>query len=163
MCLSTTCDYEGGASALTPVKAALPVRLKRAGAEVALMTGAELLGLFLSPFTFGLTGMVTSLGNAIYMGARDMDGGRYGLGRWLGGTRLVDAETGKPATNKQALLRNSYLILGWTGAILPDPIGTLFFGLVGLMMLLDLGMTVVDPEGRRLGDHLARTKVASDE
>lgn len=163
VCLNTQCDYEGGATALAPVKAPLPVRMKRAGAEVLAMGFVEGTGLLLVPFTLGLSSMLASLLNALYMGAKDMDGGRYGMGRWFGGTRLVDAETGKPATNKQALLRNSYLILGWAGAILPDPIGTLFFGLVGLMMMLDLGMAVMDPEGRRLGDHLARTKVAADD
>jgi len=160
VCQNTTCDYRGDEkNALELPKAELPRRLGGAGLEFFILTVIELIGMSLSPFTALISGMLASLFNAVYMAVKDIDAGKYSIGKRVGSTRVVDSASGAPASTKQAILRNAPYIACWTVAILPDPFGSFGFMAVFLFILVDLGLIVADPLGRRLGDRLAKTQV----
>ncbi len=160
VCQNTTCDYRGEEkTALELPKANMQRRLGGAGLEFFILTVIEVIGIALSPFTAFISGMLASLFNAIYMTVKDIDAGKYSIGKRVGKTRIVDALSGAPASTKQAILRNSPYIACWALAILPDPFGTFGFMAVFLFILVDLGLIVADPAGRRLGDRIAKTQV----
>lgn len=164
VCQNTTCDYRGSAeTALELPKADMQRRLGGAGLEFFVMTLIEVVGIALSPVTAFISGMVASMINAIYMGVKDLDGGKYSIGKRTGQTQVVDTVSGRRASTRQAILRNAPYIAAWTIAVLPDPFGSFGFIAVFLFILVDLGLIIADPQGRRLGDRIAKTQVVAKE
>lgn len=137
-------------------------RAKAAAVEAAAFGMLELIGLLASPVTLGGAGVVTSILAMTYAAIRDLDDGRYRIVPRLGGARVVDVETGRPATGSQAVQRNLPLVLAWSIAVLPDPLGLLGWMAVGFLLALDVMLVLVRRDRRRLGDLLAGTAVVSD-
>lgn len=128
-------------------------RLLASGPELLVLLGLEIAS---APFV--PVGIAVSLAIALWFSVRDLVGGAMHPGRRIVGVRLVDAETGRVPTTRQALLRNVPYIVGWLVAAVPgfEVAGWAFLALSGA---LDLGLVLADPLGRRLGDRLAGTKV----
>ena len=145
-------------TALELPKADLARRLGGSALEFLTFFVLVIIGILLSPFTAFISGILSSLFAATYMAIKDMGGGRFSIGKRIARVRLVDVRTGELATTGQALLRNSYYIAGWIMAVLPDPFGLLGVGLVSLCIVADLLMIVASPNGRRIGDLLAKTQ-----
>ena len=160
VCQNTTCDYRGDEKKqLDLPKADMQRRLGGAGLEFFILTVIEVICIALSPFTAFVSGALASLFNAVYMAVKDLDSGKYSIGKRVGSTQVIDTETGGAASTKQAILRNAPYIACWTLAILPDPFGSFGFMAVFLFILVDLGLIIADPQGRRLGDRIAKTQV----
>lgn len=140
-------------------RAPLGRRAGAAGLEMGVLLGLDLIGLLLAPFTFTIAGMITGLVGAGYTAVRDLEQGRFSLGKHIAHLRVVDQVTLQPASNKQGLIRNSYFVAFWLLAALPDLIGWVGWVLMILAAFLDLAMAAADPKGRRLGDRLAGTQV----
>lgn len=138
-------------------------RARRLAVEAGAFAALELLGLLLSPLTIGSAGVLTSLLGMLYAGARDVQGGRFRLVPRAPGTRVVDLETGAAPSDGQAILRNLPLVLAWSLAALPDPLGLLGWLAVGFVLALDGALVVLRDDGRRLGDLWAGTAVVRDE
>ncbi|MCB9781048.1 MAG: RDD family protein [Alphaproteobacteria bacterium] len=139
-----------------------PARARAFAGELGLFVALEVVGLLATPITFGAAGMITSLLATAYVSLRDVDGGRYRLGKRASGVRVVDAITGEAATNEQAILRNLPLALAWGLAILPDPVGLLGWAAVGFLLVLEGVLALARDDGRRLGDLVAGTIVVRD-
>jgi len=139
-------------------KADLARRFGGSGLELVTFFLLEMLGVLLSPFTLTISGMVTGLLAALYMSVKDLRGGGLSVGKQIARVALVDVHTGRLATTKQALLRNSYFIVGWLFAVLPDPFGMVGWALVLGGVLIDTLMIIADPRGRRIGDRIAGTQ-----
>jgi uncharacterized RDD family membrane protein YckC len=93
---------------------------------------------------------------------RDVRSGLFSLGKRVAHMRVVQIGSGLPATNRQAVLRNSYylvLVILMAFPLLPVDLGvaSLFYSCV----VIDVLMIVATRSGRRLGDLLARTQVVS--
>ena len=139
-----------------------PSQLERGAgalAEGVAFGALELLGLVVSPLTLGASGMITSLIALVYTASRDLEGGRYRLIPRTVGSRVIDVETGAPATRQQALRRNLPMVLAWALAVLPDPVGLLGWAALGFVLAVDAMLVLVRRDGRRLGDLLAGTAV----
>jgi uncharacterized RDD family membrane protein YckC len=152
----------GGDMAMVP-RPPLARRLGGSALELGTLVAVEMVGSLLMGFTFGVSGVVSSLIAAIYMGVKDLDGGRYSFGKRAVGTRVVDATTLQRATPGKAFLRNLPWVLFWTLAIVPVIGDFIGWTLLALMAIIDLGMIVATPTGRRLGDLLANTQVVPEE
>ena len=140
----------------------LDERARGAALEGAALVGLEVVGLLASPVTIGVAGMVTSLLAMAYAAVRDLDGGRYRIVPRAAGSRVVDAQTGQDATGAQALRRNLPLVLAWSLAVLPDPLGLLGWMAVGFLLAVDAALVLARPDRRRLGDLWAGTIVVQD-
>lgn len=96
---------------------------------------------------------------ALFIAMRDVSSGRYSIAKRIGNMRVVQFGTGLAATNRQAVLRNSYYVTLATLMALPIVLDTLaatfFYGLV----VIDTLMIVGSSDGRRLGDLIAGTQV----
>lgn len=128
-------------------------RLLASGPELLLLLGIEVAAAPFLPIGVGV-----SLAIALWFTVRDLVGGALNPGKRIAEVRLVDAETGRVPTTRQAILRNLPYILGWLVAAIPgfEVVGWAFLAMAGA---LDLGMVLADPLGRRLGDRIAGTKV----
>lgn len=128
-------------------------RLLASGPELLLLLGLEVAA---APFV--PVGIGVSLAIALWFSVRDLVGGALNPGKRIAGVRLVDAETGRVPSHRQAVLRNLPYILGWLVAAVPgfEVVGWAFLAAAGF---LDLGLVLADPLGRRLGDRIAGTKV----
>ena len=162
VCLNLACD--GDESALSsPEETALAKRSGRirrlggTGAEFGALFALEVLGTLISAVVPFIPGMLTSIIAAVYMGVRDLEDGRYSLGRRLSGSRVVDATTGAAITKKQAFLRNSYIVVAWTLAIFPAPLGWAGWLALGSAIVVDALLVALT--GQRLGDRLANTRI----
>lgn len=133
-------------------------RLGEGGLEMAPLLLIELVGLLLAPVTLTLSSVASSLLAATYMGIKDLWGGKWSPARRVGRSELVDHSTGRAITRPQALLRNSPYVAAWLLAALPDPLGWVGLLAVGALLGIDLCMVLLDPQGRRLGDRIARTR-----
>lgn len=152
-------------AALEPVAAPvqpLSERARGAALEGAALVGLEVIGLLTSPVTLGVAGMITSLLAMAYAAARDLDGGRYRIVARPAGSRVVDVETGQDATGAQAFRRNLPLVLAWSLAVLPDPVGLLGWMAVGFLLAVDAALVWTRPDRRRLGDLWAGTVVVQE-
>lgn len=168
-CIVPECPHRASAlaSAYPPARSTLPApplpsavgratparRLLASGPEFLILLGLEIISAIVVP-----VGVVISSLIAIYATIRDIGGGRFHVGKRLACVRVVDAETGLVPTHGQAILRNAPYILGWLIALIPG-LEFVGWGLLLLSALVDLGLVLADPLGRRLGDRLARTKV----
>ncbi len=134
-------------------------RLGASGVELLALCTLELLGTLLGPATLFGAGVLSSLIAAAFWGLRDLGAGAASPGKQLLGLTLVDARTGAPATPVQALQRNGAMVAAWLLAALPGPLGW-----VGALAVLGLALVegasaLLDPEGRRLGDRIAGTRL----
>lgn len=146
--------------ALAPV-AGRAARLGASGVELLCLTVLELVGLALGPATFFGAGVLTSLVAAAFWALRDLGAGAASPGKQLVGLALVDANTGAPATAGQALQRNGAMVFAWLLAALPGPLGWLGALAVLGVAAVEAGSALLDPEGRRLGDRIAGTRLVA--
>ncbi len=119
--------------------------------------------IFLNAFTagIGLLGLLP-LFFLILIVLRDFNQGAFSIVRRTSLTRVADLQTGQPASNSQAIVRNSYyLVLLFLLPFLPwlDFLIALVFT---LFLVLDCTMIVAGRQGRRLGDILAGTQVVEE-
>jgi hypothetical protein len=128
-------------------------RLLAAGPEFLILMGLEIVSAIFVPVGVAISSFI-----ALYVATRDISGGRFHVGKRLARVRVVDAATGLVPTHGQAVLRNAPYILGWLIAVIPG-LELVGWGLLLLSALVDVGLVLADPLGRRLGDRLARTKV----
>lgn len=149
----------GGQPPAPPETAPLHRRFGEGGIDFLALFALDVAGAVLAPLTLTASGVLPALVGAAYWSVRDLEGGRYSVGKRLTGLELVDAQTGKPATPQQALIRNSMYIVGWLLAAVPDPLGILGWFVLGLAVLVDVVLVVGHPSRRRLGDVLAQTEV----
>lgn len=136
-------------------------RLGASGVELLCLTVLEVVGVVLGPATFFGAGVLTSLVAAAFWALRDLGAGAASPGKQLVGLTLVDATTGAPATAGQALQRNGAMIAAWLLAALPGPLGWLGALAVLGVAAVEAGSALVDPEGRRLGDRIAGTRLVA--
>ncbi len=141
----------------------LPRRLGGSALELSTLVVLEIIGTLLMGVTFGVSGAITSLLAALYMGVKDLGGGRYSFGKRAVGTRVVDATTLQRASAGKCFLRNLPWVLFWALAVVPVIGDFVGWSLLGVMALLDVGLIVAPPTGRRLGDLLAGTQVVAEE
>ncbi|MEC7947995.1 MAG: RDD family protein [Myxococcota bacterium] len=130
-------------------------RLLASGPEALLLLGVELASAPFVPLGIG-----ASLVIALWFCVRDLVGGAWNPGKRLAQVRLVDASTGRVPGSRQAILRNLPYVLGMLLGAVPG-IEIAGWSALAMMALLDLGMVLIDPLGRRLGDRLAGTKVVA--
>lgn len=84
------------------------------------------------------------------------DTGGASVGKRLMGLRVRDAQTLKPATVRQSLLRNAGHVL------LRLAYGSIVFAPIALLWdMAEAGMSLARPDGRRIGDIVAGTHVTS--
>lgn len=149
-------DDRLGVTALVPAPGL--ARMGASGTELVVLGVMELAATLLGPLTlFGaplLAGLVTGL----FWALRDVDGGRFSPGKRLTGLMVVDAATGAPASPLQSLQRNGALVAAMLLAAVPGPFGWLGALCVVGIAVVEAVSAMVDPEGRRLGDHLAGTR-----
>lgn len=142
-------------------KASTSRRLFGSGIEYAIYGLLAIVIMVLNSLSIGLLGPVSLVLLALIV-ARDCNAGAFSIGKRVSGMRVVQWRTGLPASNAQALLRNSnYLVL----MVLDTVLGWLsllwtfcFFTFIAL----DLAMILANPRGRRLGDFLAGTQVIGE-
>lgn len=122
---------------------------------------AYLAGVWVIAFVDFITAGLIGLTSLVLIGLivlRDCNAGKFSIAKRVSSMRVVDWRTGQPATNTQALLRNSYYLALLTVSLLPisdlvtSPIFTFF-------VAVDVLMILANPKGRRLGDHIAGTQV----
>jgi uncharacterized RDD family membrane protein YckC len=141
-----------------PLKPSSSRRLLSSG--IAYITYAILIGFLttLDTFTansFGPLGLFLLM---LMIVLRDLNQGAFSIARRTSLTKLVDEQTGRPASNSQVIVRNSYyLLLLLLLAFLP--MSDCLIALILLFLVLDCVMIVAGPRGRRLGDILAGTQV----
>ena len=153
----------GGGALVQVPRPPLARRLGGSALELLTLLGIEVLGTVLAPFTWGITGALTSLVDAAYMSLKDMGAGRYSFGKRAVSVRVVDVTTLERASNLKCFLRNLPYVIAWAIAILPllgDIVG---WSAMGLLVLVDLGMILATPGGRRVGDYIAGTQVVAEE
>jgi uncharacterized RDD family membrane protein YckC len=138
-------------------------RLGGSALEFLTMLGIEVLGTVLAPFTWGITGALTSLLVATYVGLKDLGAGRYSFGKRAVSVRIVDVVTLDRANNLKCFLRNLPYVVAWAVAILPVVGDIVGWSALGLLVLVDIGLILATPSGRRLGDYLAGTQVVPEE
>jgi len=151
----------GRTRTLAPQRIELPKatthrRLLGSGIEFgAYVTGAWVIAVL--DFITGLMGLLCLVLFGLIV-LRDCNAGLFSIAKRIGSMRVVHSQTGLPASNAQALLRNSYYLALLLIAILPlvdlatSPMFTLF-------VFVDMVMIIANPKGRRIGDFLAGTQV----
>jgi uncharacterized RDD family membrane protein YckC len=90
---------------------------------------------------------------------RDCNAGALSIAKRISRMRVVNLRNGQPASNSQALSRNSYYLgLLLLMMVLPwfSPLWSFVFT---SFVALDVLMILANPQGRRLGDMLAGTQV----
>jgi uncharacterized RDD family membrane protein YckC len=122
--------------ATSPYGKASPFRRSAAAA-------IDLLLVFATAALYARLGAWAVVAGAVYLMLRDGIQGRS-VGKWIFGLRVVSLETGRPTRLGKSALRNVLLVV-------PPPI------LAGAV--LESHTALVDPQGLRLGDRLARTQV----
>ncbi len=152
-----------GADVVVAPRPPLARRLGGSALEGVTLVVVEIIGVLAMSFTLGISGALTSLLAAIYMGVKDLDGGRFSFGKRAVGTRVVDATTLQRASNAKCFLRNLPWVLFWALAIVPVIGDFIGWSLLGLMAMIDVGLIIATPTGRRLGDFLAGTQVVPEE
>jgi uncharacterized RDD family membrane protein YckC len=120
----------------------------------------NLLGLILSPFTLGISAIVTGLFSMFYLTTKDLRAGRYSPGKRVFALTIKD-KYGHPASNKQAITRNLPYLFAWLITVFPA-IGLFGYVLVFFLGLADCFLVLMDDEGKRLGDRLAATQVVEE-
>ena len=137
-------------------------RLLGSGIEFLAYSVAILILNVVSPLTGGAIGFLAVPLLLLMVGLRDVKSGKFSLGKRVGGMRVVDARTLLPASDTQALKRNSYYLILILLMIFPlvKVAPTAFFK---LLLLIDVLMIFASRNGRRLGDHLAGTLVVSEQ
>lgn len=147
-----------GPVGLDPASFARPLRrLVASGPEFVIALAIEIFGTLLGPL-----GPVISLTLALYFLLRDQDDSRLSIGKRLTNLRVVDGETGALATARQAALRNLPWALGFLLAVVPG-VEIMGWGLILVGGTIEALLMLLDPAGRRLGDHLAGTRVVGVE
>lgn len=153
---------------MLPTSAAVPVvrpplarRLGAGGLELFALFVVDVIGALLSPFTFFLSGVLTSLLVSAYTLVKDVGGGRCSFGKLVAQTQVVDAATGQTASARQCVGRNVTYAILWLGSALPDPVGSVAWGLIATHVLVDLLLVLTSPRARRFGDYVAGTEVAA--
>ena len=121
------------------------------------MYGA-LLAIILSGYFTAMVGNAFVVFLAAYWGVRDLKGGRYSPGKRLARFRVVSTETGEVASTMSCVLRNSYMIVLILLAAAPF-LNWLDFGLVTLVMFVDIVVMIASPKNQRIGDLIAKTQV----
>jgi uncharacterized RDD family membrane protein YckC len=142
-------------------KASTPRRLLGSGIEYSAYVCFAIVIMFLDTFSGGLLGFSSLLLLALIV-VRDCNAGAFSIAKRVSCMRVVKRRTGQPASNAQALLRNSnYLALLAVETVLPwlAILWTLFFV---MFVALDVAMILASPRGRRLGDLLAGTQVVEE-
>lgn len=107
--------------------------------------------------TFGLLGLLSLVLVGLVV-LRDFNAGAFSIAKRVSRMRVVDRQTGQPASNVQALARNAYYLGLLFLTILPlidVPLLFIFIFFIGLDVLMIFG----SPLGLRLGDFLAGTQV----
>lgn len=100
---------------------------------------------------------------ALLILVRDVRSGLFSVAKRLGRMRVVDHRTGQPASNLQAVGRNSYYILLTLLLALPIlPADLSLSALFNFFLMIDLVLIIYGDKGRRLGDRLARTQVVGE-
>lgn len=113
-------------------------------------------------FSGGLLGLWHAILIALIV-LRDFNGGAFNIAKRVSSMRVVDLNTGRAASNFQALVRNGYYLL-LLGVSLVLPLVDLFtFALFLMFIFLDAMMILVSRYGRRLGDLMAGTQVVEAE
>jgi uncharacterized RDD family membrane protein YckC len=138
-------------------------RLGGSALELSTLVALEVVGTLLMGVTVGVSSAITSLLAAVYMGVKDLDGGRFSFGKRAVGTRVVDVKTLQRASAGKCFLRNLPWVLFWALAVVPVIGDFIGWSLLGVMTVLDVGMIIATPTGRRLGDLLAGTQVVPEE
>lgn len=142
-------------------KASILRRLLGSGLEFATYLIGALLVTILDVFTVGVAGLLALVIVGLIV-LRDFNAGALSIAKRLGRMRVVHCRTGQGASNLQGLARNGYY-LGFLllAAFLP------YFDMLSWILILtfvgfDTVMIMVNPQGRRLGDFLARTQVIQE-
>ena len=153
--LPTTDPASSAGGGVVAPPAPRSLRLAASGPELALALAAEIAGAVILPL-----GVAVSLGLAAFFAARDLDGGRLSPGKRLCRVRVVDAATGRAPTPRQAVVRNTPWVLGFLLSAVPgfEVLGWLLLSLAAVAEGL---LAAFGPDGRRLGDWLAETRVVS--
>lgn len=135
-------------------------RLGGAFIEYSTIIMLDLIGAILSPFTAFVSGSLTGILVIAYLTLiKDRPRNALSLGRRISRTRVVDQRTGEPITGQRAVLRNSYYAVLWLLSVFPEPIGVFFLLVLAPVIMIDAILIVAHPQGRRLGDFLAKTQV----
>lgn len=135
-------------------KAPIMARLFGAGIEFTAFVVLQVLGVV----TGGIAGLATGPMVVAFLFLRDVNGGMLSVGKRVGGLRVVDLKTGRPASTRQGVLRNSYYLALAVLVVLPG-VNVATSGLFTTLGLLDFLMVLASPQGRRLGDQIAGTQV----
>ncbi len=92
------------------------------------------------------------------MGTKDLDGGKYSLGKQIGRFRVLRRADLEVIDFKDALRRNSYYVALFLLAAIPCiPAADVVLVLVAIG--IDALVITASPDGRRLGDFIADTQV----
>lgn len=144
-------------------KASTAKRLLGSGAEYGIYVTVLGILAVISTITAGIFDMLLVPILLLMIGFRDVNAGLFSIAKRIGRMRVVEYGTGKPATNGQALLRNSYYMaltfLMIFPIILTDIAATMFFM---LLVVIDVILISLSKEGRRIGDWLAETQVVQE-
>lgn len=135
-------------------------RLAGSGIEYVVYVAAITTLAVVSVLTAGLFDLLLAPLVVLLIAVRDVRSGLFSIGKRIAGLRVVQIGTGQPATNAQAVMRNSYylgltLVMMLPVIILDGLAATLF----GLCVVVDVLMILATEDGRRLGDRLAGTQV----
>jgi uncharacterized RDD family membrane protein YckC len=139
-----------------PKSRTLP-RLLCSGTEFGIYFIAVLFIAGLDVLSAGVAGLLC-LPLAALIGLRDVSAGTFNLGKRISNMRVVDCRTGQPASNLQALGRNSYycgLLLVAAFPLIDMATSPMF----ALFSALDVIAIISNPKGRRLGDFVAGTQI----
>lgn len=139
-------------------KASIPRRFLGSGIEyVAYLTLVWVVTL-LDTFSAGVLGILALLPIGLIV-LRDANGGALSVAKRVSQMRVVDRNTGQPASNAQGLMRNSYYLAPLILALLLPWADLIVSFLFSFFMFIDLLMILAGRRGWRLGDHLAGTQV----
>lgn len=135
-------------------------RLAGSGIEYAAYVAGVLVLSVMSVVTAGILDALLAPLVVLVIAIRDVRSGLFSIGKRIAGLRVVQIGTGQPATNAQAVMRNSYylgltLLMMLPVIVLDGLAATLF----GLCVVIDVLMIIATEDGRRLGDRLAGTQV----
>lgn len=161
---SRTPSHSGKPQSIGPLpKASTSRRLLGSGVEYGVYL-VTLAGLSIVSFvTAGIFDVIPAAILFLMLAIRDANAGLFSLAKRIGKMRVVEYGTGKPASNGQALLRNSYyLVLIFLTAfpvIFTDMAASALFV---FLVFIDVALIMITKEGRRIGDVIARTQVVHE-
>lgn len=139
-------------------KASTSRRLLGSGIEYLIYTTTIGLASALGIFTGGILGFLWVPFMLVVVGIRDLNAGAFSLGKKIGHMRVLDLKTAQPASNYQALLRNSYYLTLIFLMIVPY-LKFAFEGIFLTLIIIDTLIVISSPTGRRIGDYMAGTQV----